>query len=101
MKHVKLDNMREATITDEAYAQILAIVDNAKLCGRCQQPYRTDNPQVAQNLCLACFQKKYQHKGLTYVGVYSTNKEGDVTHQFTDARGYISLTSTFSENDPY
>ncbi len=101
MKRLRLDNRREVTILDGAYEQILAIVSEGKICGSCGLEYLNDIPQVALNLCLECFQKKYANKQLTYVGVLSTNEEGDVTHTFIDTRGNIFYTATSSDAEPY
>jgi hypothetical protein len=101
VKTIYLDSKyHPVTITDEAYEQIVAIVNGNQLCGACRQPYSDDHPCVSQNLCLNCFQKKYKHKGLTYVGVYTADSKGDVTHLFLDSWGYIFLTSTSSEGEP-
>jgi hypothetical protein len=101
MKQIRLDNAREVTITDEAYANVLAAIATEQICCQCRQRYLKDIPQVAQNLCLECFQKKYADKKLTYIGEYSRSVEGDVTHLFMDAKGNMYLTSTSSDQEPY
>jgi hypothetical protein len=101
VKTIYLDSKyHPVTITEEAYRQIVAIIEANRVCGTCGKPYSDDRPYVSQNLCLACFQKKYAYKGLTYVGVYTADSKGDVTHLFLDGRGSISLTSTSSEGEP-
>jgi hypothetical protein len=101
MKTVYLESKyHPATITEEAYQQIVAIIEANRICGTCRKPYSDDQPCVAQNLCLPCFQKKYANKGLTYVGVYTANSQGDVTYLFMDSQGSISLTSTSSDSEP-
>src|SRR6266571_3187715 len=83
VKTIYLDSKyHPVTITEEAYRQIVAIIAANRVCGTCGKPYSNDHPCVSQNLCLNCFQKKYKHKGLTYVGVYTADSKGDVTHLF-------------------
>ncbi|SRR6266566_3515314 len=101
MKKLRLDNYREVTISDEGYAQLLAIVNATKVCQQCRLPYQKDCPQVYGNLCLECFQKKYASKGLSYIGELSRDQDGDVTHLFMDKNGYIHTTATGSEQEPY
>ena len=100
MKQLRLDNRREVTITDEAYAQIIALVNANKICGKCRRPYDTVLPQVAENLCLGCFQKKYEGMRLTYVGLERRNDQGDETHLFLDTRGSVYYTATSSGHEP-
>jgi len=101
MKKIRLDSYRDVTISDEGYELLLAIVHAHKVCDTCREPYSTDFPQVHGNLCLACFQKKYASKELTYIGELSRDQEGDTTHMFIDKNGYIHTTATGSEQDPY
>ena len=100
MKQLRLDNRREVTITDVAYEQIIAIVNANRICGKCRRPYDKSLPQVAENICLTCFQKKYEGLCLTYVGLERTNDQGDETHLFLDTRGYVYYTATSSEHEP-
>ncbi len=101
MKQLRLDNMREVTITDKAYEQIIAIVNANRICGKCRRPYDKTLPQVSENLCLECFQKKYEGKCLTYVGLERINEQGDETHLFLDTRGNVYYTATSSDHEPY
>ena len=50
------DNHPQA-ITPQAYEQIVAIIKAHLICKHCLNGYTLDNPQVAENVCLGCFQK--------------------------------------------
>lgn len=89
------------TVSEEAYKQICLIVALGMVCGKCGRPYDEHFPIVAYNLCLECFQKKHSSKKLTYVGLFSKDDRGYETHSFIDPNGYIYLSGTSSEHDPY
>ncbi len=96
MKTIKL-NYDEYAISDEAYMQIKAIADANRVCGKCERAYTPENPNVAENMCLACFQERNGYKRLTYVQARETNTAGDTTHWFIDPEHIIHSTSTGSK----
>ena len=105
MKRVKLDYGKDITISDEAFAQIDAIVQANKVCEGCGKPYTTDNPNVELNRCLRCFLKYYDNQGFTYITRYELRPSGEAIHWFLDPFNLIHYTNSTSreprESDHY
>jgi hypothetical protein len=58
-KLVYLDNVSHpVAVSVCAYEQIKEIVVASMLCTGCYLPYTEERPQVAENVCLACFLAK-------------------------------------------
>src|SRR5690242_17978757 len=57
-------------ITPQAFAQIEAIIQASLICTYCLTGYTPANPQVAENVCLACLQKRRSNSptNLSFVG---------------------------------
>src|SRR6266487_4331511 len=57
-------------ITPQAYEQIVALAQAHRICTYCHQGYTDTNPQVAENVCLGCFQKRRTNSptNLIFVG---------------------------------
>ncbi len=95
MKQVQLE-YHEYVISDQAYEQIVPLVEANQVCRTCSRAYTQDNPHVAKHTCLACFLRKEQHNHLTYVGSQDLTPYG-VHHTFLDPRGYVHIASSSSE----
>lgn len=89
MKTIYLDDRHHPiTITEEAYAQIIAVVEAHRVCGRCKKPYTDERAMVSENLCLTCLLKKEENSLLTFVGVLAVDTYG-TTYTFLDPKGYV------------
>src|SRR5258706_5533517 len=99
MKHIRLDlSSYDITVSEKTYEQIVKLVDEGRICGRCEKGYTGENPCVALNTCLACFLHRHQEKRLTFVGLHAVSNYG-TSYQFLDPRGYITLSDTHTERD--
>lgn len=94
----------EYAVTEEAYAQICALVHDNKLCTsdyRDPHPYTQDNPCVGKNICLVHMSKKHPH--LTYTGTWaqwrSGKNDGALAHVFVDEKGYVYLSTEDNSTD--
>ena len=86
-------------ITQEAYEQIRAIIKAHLICTYCCNGYTDTNPQVAENVCLGCFQKHRREapRDLTFVGeVVSEYAEryGYNVFKLMDSKGYVYITNS-------
>src|SRR5207302_551794 len=90
MNYVYLESKyNEFYLNDEAYAQIVAIVQANKYCMydyRDRHPYTKDNPCVGKNICLEHLLQK--QRNLTRLDVVGTNADRPV-YYFTDTQGYV------------
>jgi hypothetical protein len=95
VKVIYFDNRHKPiTITDEAYMQIEAIINENRVCGTCYRPFSADNPCVLINTCLTCFLRRDDAKGLTFAGVLSEDR---TCYKFLDAEGFVSYTTTSAD----
>lgn len=84
-------------ITPQAYEQIATIAKAHLICTHCLNGYTQDNPQVAENVCLACFTKWRQRNNqtsLTFVGEVPSEyaqRYGYKVFKFLDSQGYVYL----------
>src|SRR5436305_12089238 len=90
MNYVYLDSKyNEYFVSDEAYAQIVAIVQANKYClydYRDRHPYTETNPCVGRNICLEhLLQKQRNLTQLQIVGVDGTRS----IYYFVDEKGYL------------
>ncbi len=95
MKQIQLE-YHEYVISDQAYEQIVPLVEANQVCRTCSRAYTQDNPQVAKHTCLACFLRREQYNHLTYVGSQDFTPYG-IHHKFVDPKGYIYISSPSSE----
>src|SRR5438270_3798967 len=91
MNYVYLESKyNEFYLNDEAYAQVVAIVQANKYCMydyRDRHPYTVDNPCVGKNICLEhLLQKQRNLTRLEVVGVRDNNAS---IYYFVDAHGYV------------
>ena len=90
MNYVYLESKyNESYLNDEAYAQIVAIVQANKHCMydyRDRHPYTKDNPCVGKNICVEHLLQK--QRTLTRLDVVGTNADRPV-YYFTDTQGYV------------
>ncbi len=92
---IRLDNRREYTIAQDVYETIVQMVMASLVCEYCGWSYTPERPRVALNTCRNCHVKKYgSYHTLVYVGVLSTNPDGEQTHKWIDAKGMIYLSTT-------
>ncbi|GCE32233.1 hypothetical protein KDA_77170 [Dictyobacter alpinus] len=75
------------TVSDEGYEKIQALIKEYATCHRCEQHYTVQSPNVAGNVCLACFLA--HHHSLTYVGAGETGDDGIPQYLFLDNAGHI------------
>src|SRR5712692_6502801 len=98
-KEVYLDyHSHPQAITAQAYAQIEAIIKAHLICTYCCTGYTDISPQVAENVCLACFQKHRTNspKHLLFVGEVPSEyaeRYGYQIFKFPDSKGYVYLTT--------
>ncbi len=94
-------------ITLEAYEQIVEIIKTNLICMYCCKGYTDQMPQVAENVCLACFLKHRDSppSDLTFVGEASSDfdrEHGYKRYKFLDSRGFVYLRySTDGINDTW
>lgn len=91
----------EITISEDAFQEIVKLVQANAVCRRCNELYSAENPNVAGNLCLSCFLQTDRH-GLAFVKkappelapVYHSSYAPYIgeTYLFLDPRGYVHLT---------
>jgi len=87
-------------ITTQAYEQIIAIAQANRLCTHCLRGYTDTNPQVAENVCLACFQKHRERDNrtrLTFARIVPSEyaaRYGYQVFMFVDPQGYVYLTNS-------
>ena len=90
MNYVYLESKyNEFYLNDEAYAQVVAIVQANKYCMydyRDRHPYTKENPCVGKNICLEHLLQK--QRNLTSLNVVGTNADRPV-YYFTDTQGYV------------
>jgi hypothetical protein len=90
MNYVYLESKyNEFYLNDEAYAQIVAIVQANKYCmfdSRNRHPYTKDNPCVGKNICVEHLLQK--QRNLTRLDVVGTNADRSM-YYFVDTHGYI------------
>ena len=90
MNYVYLESKyNEFYLNDEAYAQIVAIVQANKYCMydyRNRHPYTKDNPCVGKNICLEHLLQK--QRNLTRLDVVGSNADRSV-YYFVDGQGYV------------
>src|SRR5438270_13173081 len=90
MNYVYLESKyNEFYLNDEAYAQVVAIVQANKYCMfdyRDRHPYTKENPCVGKNICLEHLLQK--QRNLTSLDVVATNADRPV-YYFTDTQGYV------------
>src|SRR5690242_17797762 len=78
------------------FEQVKAIVEANRICAYCFNGYTQDRPQVAENVCLTCYQKHRTASptSLTFVGevmeAYAA-EHGYQVYKFMDSKGYIYL----------
>src|SRR5437762_8265473 len=97
MKYIYLDDRNRATtVTDEAYEQIVKLVQDHQICSRCEKGYTCENPCVAENTCLQCFLHWQQSKNtglVTFLGVHAVSDYGTY-YAFLGPKGYVYLSDT-------
>ena len=86
-------------ITLEAYEQIIAIIKAHLICVYCRKGYTQENPQVAENVCLGCFQKHRTNSptNLTFVGEVPSEfaeRYGYKIFKFMNAQGFVYITNS-------
>ncbi len=86
-------------ITPQAYAQIVSIVQAQSICKYCYTGYTETNPQVAENVCLRCFQKHRTNSptNLTFVCEVPSEyaaRYGYKIYQFVDPQGFVYITNS-------
>src|SRR5437764_9054241 len=90
MNYVYLESKyNEFYLNDEAYAQIVAIVQANKSCMfdyRDRHPFTAENPCVGKNICLEHVLQK--QRTLTYLNVVGSNADRPV-YYFVDTQGYV------------
>src|SRR2546421_6003925 len=90
MNYVYLESKyNEFYLSDEAYAQVVAIVQANKYCMfdfRNRHPYTKENPCVGKNICVEHLLQK--QRNLTRLDVVGTNTDRPV-YYFTDTQGYV------------
>src|SRR6266487_1494020 len=100
MNYVYLESKyHEFYLNDEAYAQIVAIVQANKYCMfdyRGRHPYSKDNPCVGKNICLEHLLQK--QRNLTYLNVVGSNADRPV-YYFVDTKGYVYTTIEDSSDE--
>src|SRR5258708_35777230 len=79
MKQIRLDNYHEYVVSDDAYQQIVAIVETSEVCKGCSKPFTKENPKVAEHTCLSCLLKREANKHLRFVGLVSATQYGDTS----------------------
>ncbi len=91
MKYVYLDDKHnEYSIDDDAYQEIVRLVQANKLCVYRyseRHPYSEDNPCVGKGLCLQHLLLK--QNTLTYVGSKGVNSDNRHLYRFLDSKGYV------------
>lgn len=96
-KEVYLDyHGHPQAITLEAYEQISAIITANLICMYCCNGYTDANPQIAENVCLACFLKHRDTppRDLSFLGAVPSEyaeRYGYKIFKFVDAQGYVYL----------
>jgi len=98
MKRVKLEYGSEITISDDAFAQISAIVQANRVCEGCSKPYTSDRPNVALNRCIVCFLRYHANQGYTYLKLYEVNQQGSEIHWFLDPFNLVYYTHSTSRD---
>ena len=92
------DNHPQA-ITPQAYEQIVAIIKAHLICKHCLNGYTPDNPQVEENVCLACFTKYRTNSPTNLIFVSEVPSEyaeryGYKAYKFVDPQGYVYITNS-------
>src|SRR2546421_9884103 len=100
MNYVYLESKyNEFYLSDEAYAQVVAIVQANKYCMydyRDRHPYTKDNPCVGKNICLEHLLQK--QRNLTRLDVVGTNADRAM-YYFVDTQGYVYTTIEDSSDE--
>jgi len=90
MNYVYLESKyNEFYLNDEAYAQVVAIVQANKSCMfdyRDRHPFTAENPCVGKNICLEHVLQK--QRALTYLNVVGSNADRPM-YYFVDTQGYV------------
>src|SRR5947209_9664108 len=90
MNYVYLESKyHEFYLSDEAYAQVVAIVKANKHCMydyRNRHPFSHENPCVGKNICLEHLLQK--QRNLTYLNVVGSNAERSM-YYFEDTKGHV------------
>src|SRR4051812_46123542 len=81
----------EYSVSDDAYQQIVRLVNAHKLCLKGRHPYSEDNPCVGRNLCQEHLLQ--QHSGMTFLGLLRTDYSGRRVYRYINKEGFI-YTST-------
>jgi len=93
-------------ITTQAYEQIVEIIKANLICVFCCKGYTDQRPQVAENVCLACFfaRRDQAPHDLTFVGEVPSDyaeRYGYKVYQFIDHKGFLYITDSHRKlNDP-
>lgn len=86
-------------ITPQAYEQIVAIIKANLICAYCLKGYTQENPQVAENVCKACFLKHRTNTPTNLIFVSEVPSEwaeryGYTIYKFVDPQGYVYQTDS-------
>ncbi len=97
---------RPQAITLQAYEQIQAIIQAHLICTYCCVGYTDANPQVAENVCVACFLKHRDQppRDLTFLGEVASEyaeRYGYKVYTFMDSKGFLYITDSHRKiNEP-
>src|SRR5713101_898380 len=93
-------------ITLEAYEQIIAIIKANLICTYCCKGYTDQRPQIAENVCLACFftHRDQPPSDLTFLGEVPSeyaDRYGYKIYKFKDRKGFLYTIDSHSKiNEP-
>jgi len=84
-------------ITDEAYAMIVQIVEENRICQHCKGRYTDTNLRVLLNKCLGCFLESHPTI-LTFAGLLSDEIYDYERYKFLDQQGnaWVSYSNSYN-----
>ncbi len=82
--YVYLNNSHDGiAVSPEIYDQVLSLVKANCVCGKCEQTYTQDNPQVVRNFCKKCFLRHTEYSyNLRYIGLLKQEPGGKAYYRF-------------------